>query len=89
MNDRNDDGVSRRVALAALGGIALATLPDCTAEKVRSRSEARSMTARTARTPVVYLPHGGGPWPFVDVGLGDPAELRSLTLKDEWVRRVR
>lgn len=78
MNDRNDDGVTRRAALAALGGIALATLPDCTAERSRSRSEARSMTARTARTPVVYLPHGGGPWPFVDVGLGDPAELRSL-----------
>jgi aromatic ring-opening dioxygenase catalytic subunit (LigB family) len=25
----------------------------------------------------VYLPHGGGPWPFVS-GLGDPAELRAL-----------
>jgi len=22
----------------------------------------------TARMPVVYLPHGGGPWPFVDLG---------------------
>ena len=30
------------------------------------------------RLPVVYLPHGGGPWPFVDMPLGDPAELRSL-----------
>jgi len=28
--------------------------------------------------PVVFLPHGGGPWPFVDVGLGDPAELEAL-----------
>jgi aromatic ring-opening dioxygenase catalytic subunit (LigB family) len=28
--------------------------------------------------PVVFLPHGGGPWPFVDVGLGDRAELDSL-----------
>jgi aromatic ring-opening dioxygenase catalytic subunit (LigB family) len=27
--------------------------------------------------PVVYLPHGGGPWPFVD-GLGDPKELAPL-----------
>lgn len=29
------------------------------------------------RTPVVYLPHGGGPWPFVDLGL-DPNEVDSL-----------
>jgi aromatic ring-opening dioxygenase catalytic subunit (LigB family) len=37
------------------------------------------------RQPVVFLPHGGGPWPFVDVGFGDPRDhdamakyLRSL-----------
>lgn len=22
--------------------------------------------------PAVYVPHGGGPWPFVDVGFGEP-----------------
>lgn len=32
----------------------------------------------TARMPVVFLPHGGGPWPFVEVGLGEPAELGAL-----------
>jgi aromatic ring-opening dioxygenase catalytic subunit (LigB family) len=32
----------------------------------------------TLRQPVVFVPHGGGPWPFVDVGIGSPAELRSL-----------
>lgn len=30
------------------------------------------------RMPTVYLPHGGGPWPFVEMGFGDPAELRKL-----------
>jgi aromatic ring-opening dioxygenase catalytic subunit (LigB family) len=30
------------------------------------------------RLPVVYLPHGGGPWPFVDLGMGNPAELGAL-----------
>lgn len=30
------------------------------------------------RQPVVFLPHGGGPWPFVDVGFGDPRELDAL-----------
>jgi aromatic ring-opening dioxygenase catalytic subunit (LigB family) len=29
------------------------------------------------RMPVVYLPHGGGPWPFVDLGM-DRAEFDSL-----------
>ncbi len=30
------------------------------------------------RMPVIYLPHGGGPWPFVDLGMGDPSELARL-----------
>jgi aromatic ring-opening dioxygenase catalytic subunit (LigB family) len=30
-----------------------------------------------ARMPVVYLPHGGGPWPFVEVGF-PKAELAAL-----------
>jgi aromatic ring-opening dioxygenase catalytic subunit (LigB family) len=30
-----------------------------------------------SRVPVVFLPHGGGPWPFVE-GLGDPKELDQL-----------
>jgi aromatic ring-opening dioxygenase catalytic subunit (LigB family) len=32
----------------------------------------------TLRQPVVYVPHGGGPWPFVDVGIGSAAELAAL-----------
>ena len=38
-----------------------------------------------ARLPVVYLPHGGGPWPFVELGMdrgeldGLAAYLRSLS----------
>ena len=30
------------------------------------------------RMPVVSLPHGGGPWPFVDLGMR-PAEVRELS----------
>lgn len=33
---------------------------------------------RRERMPAVYLPHGGGPWPFVDVGFGDKDELEQL-----------
>lgn len=36
------------------------------------------MKSTSARMPVVYLPHGGGPWPFVDMGFGDRAELDGL-----------
>lgn len=31
----------------------------------------------TARLPVAYVPHGGGPWPFVDIGM-DPREKSAL-----------
>lgn len=30
------------------------------------------------RTPAVYIPHGGGPWPFVDFPGLDPGEVQSL-----------
>ncbi len=35
------------------------------------------MNTARPRMPVVYLPHGGGPWPFVDLGM-NPAEMRPL-----------
>jgi aromatic ring-opening dioxygenase catalytic subunit (LigB family) len=36
------------------------------------------MTSSRERMPVVFLPHGGGPWPFVDTRLGDKGELDDL-----------
>jgi aromatic ring-opening dioxygenase catalytic subunit (LigB family) len=44
------------------------------------------MTAATERVPVVFLPHGGGPWPFVDVGFGSEAEKGALA---DYLRAVR
>jgi aromatic ring-opening dioxygenase catalytic subunit (LigB family) len=32
----------------------------------------------TQRMPVVFLPHGAGPWPFVDLGFVDRAECDAL-----------
>ncbi len=32
----------------------------------------------SARLPVVYAPHGGGPWPFVELGFGTKGELEEL-----------
>lgn len=40
----------------------------------------------TTRMPVAFLPHGGGPWPFVDLGFGDRAEMAALAA---YLRSVR
>ncbi|MEP7049058.1 MAG: class III extradiol ring-cleavage dioxygenase [Pseudomonadota bacterium] len=32
----------------------------------------------SGRLPVVYLPHGGGPWPFVELRIGSKAEQAEL-----------
>ncbi|MEO8902064.1 MAG: class III extradiol ring-cleavage dioxygenase [Polyangiaceae bacterium] len=32
----------------------------------------------SGRLPVVYLPHGGGPWPFVTLGIGSKAEQEEM-----------
>ncbi|MFO0664080.1 MAG: class III extradiol ring-cleavage dioxygenase [Polyangiaceae bacterium] len=33
---------------------------------------------KSERMPVVFLPHGGGPWPFVETGIGSKEELSGL-----------
>lgn len=33
--------------------------------------------AHSSRLPVAYLPHGGGPWPFVEIGM-PPSEVSAL-----------
>jgi aromatic ring-opening dioxygenase catalytic subunit (LigB family) len=33
---------------------------------------------KSARTPTVFLPHGGGPWPWVEMPFGSKAELSAL-----------
>jgi aromatic ring-opening dioxygenase catalytic subunit (LigB family) len=44
--------------------------------------------ATPERMPVVFVPHGGGPWPFVDVGFGSKAELDALAAYLRSVRSV-
>jgi aromatic ring-opening dioxygenase catalytic subunit (LigB family) len=38
------------------------------------------LSNRVERMPVVFIPHGGGPWPFVDVGFGSEEELGPLAM---------
>ncbi|MBU6430550.1 MAG: dioxygenase [Cyanobacteria bacterium REEB65] len=47
------------------------------------------MTERTdtsQRLPVVFLPHGGGPWPFVELGFGDKESNAALA---DYLRSIR
>src|SRR3954471_15794327 len=67
--------------MAAGAGIALiGTACESSGQKAENQ-----MT--TQKMPVVFLPHGGGPWPFVDIGwnLKDADELKAYL---ESVRKV-
>ncbi|HVY30867.1 MAG TPA: class III extradiol ring-cleavage dioxygenase [Polyangiaceae bacterium] len=46
------------------------------------------MTAAAQRIPVVFLPHGGGPWPFVRLPFGSEAEQADLARYLRTVRHV-
>ncbi len=70
--------LSRRELIAGIAaGTVMATLSPASVD-----GQERRMTdadrSHHARMPVVYLPHGGGPWPFVEMGFGDPAEWNRL-----------
>lgn len=77
-DDAKNSGLLRRRAViagaTASGVLALASSVDVSAQA----GDTPMRTPRTLRQPAVYLPHGGGPWPFVDVGIGDPRELENL-----------
>jgi aromatic ring-opening dioxygenase catalytic subunit (LigB family) len=82
------DAITRRGALrVALGATAaLAPLYGCTPASATSATSATSApaegpvmtTTHSSRLPVAFIPHGGGPWPFVDIGFGDKIELDAL-----------
>src|SRR5438309_4412729 len=39
-------------------------------DRTRHAAHPKDMTAKTSeRMPVAFVPHGGGPWPFVEMGL--------------------
>jgi aromatic ring-opening dioxygenase catalytic subunit (LigB family) len=79
MSKDGQDGLTRRQALVgALGGATLAALPGCVTDRPQARPEEHRMNTARARMPVAYLPHGGGPWPFVEMGFGERAETDEL-----------
>lgn len=84
---QDQETLTRRKALAVglAGAASLAAIP--LTKQVGAASGSGEPTASSReRLPVVYLPHGGGPWPFVDLGFGDKAGEHALA---EYLRSVR
>ncbi|MFP2908668.1 DODA-type extradiol aromatic ring-opening family dioxygenase [Pyxidicoccus sp. 3LFB2] len=89
MGNDKADGVTRRVAV--VGGLAgaagLAALASAGRDPQSSESDAPlKSTVGGERMPVVFMPHGGGPWPFVDMGIDDKPGFAALT---EYLQSVR
>ncbi|TNF37767.1 MAG: dioxygenase [Deltaproteobacteria bacterium] len=66
--------------MGCAGREASGAAPNGTSASGTPRPDPDGGPAATAKTrmPAVYLPHGGGPWPFVDLPMGEPAELDAL-----------
>jgi aromatic ring-opening dioxygenase catalytic subunit (LigB family) len=83
MTEQASSSVTRRVAIAAgLAGVA-ATAALTGGERTGHTDPGEGASAKRGpsagpRLPVVFLPHGGGPWPFVDIGIGSKAEQAEL-----------
>lgn len=60
---------------AVLGSAGCASGENTMATEATSKE---SHATTSGRMPVVFLPHGGGPWPFVDLGIGSRVEQDAL-----------
>lgn len=81
MSSENDQSLSRRraiaVGIAGAAGLAAGAALIGSGEPQARAGQGPSPSPKGQRMPVVYLPHGGGPWPFVDLGF-DRGEVDKL-----------
>jgi aromatic ring-opening dioxygenase catalytic subunit (LigB family) len=85
MNEGHENEITRRQAIRATavvaatlgvaGTVAASSAPAYPSASSPDRT--RGSVTSNARMPVAFVPHGGGPWPFVDVGF-PAAEVASL-----------
>ncbi|HEY4179620.1 MAG TPA: class III extradiol ring-cleavage dioxygenase [Kofleriaceae bacterium] len=68
MSERSSEGMTRREAIAAGAAVAgAAAIGGGVLGAAGCESSDDSRAAKSAtRMPAVYLPHGGGPWPWID-----------------------
>ncbi len=79
----SDEGLSRRTVVAAglaAGAAGLAGVP------LAIGADEKTKGGQGTRMPVAFLPHGGGPWPFVDLGFTNKEEFDGLA---GYLRNVR
>lgn len=82
------EGITRRHVVAGIAGVAgLAALPGLVGGESQAEGEPPTEGKSGSRMPVVYLPHGGGPWPFVEMGL-DKRDIDKLVTYLQSVRKL-
>lgn len=70
----NPREISRRTTTLAVAGTVGAAVVGGTLTATRRDPE----SPMTSRMPTAFLPHGGGPWPFVDLGFGPKEQADRL-----------
>jgi aromatic ring-opening dioxygenase catalytic subunit (LigB family) len=71
--------VTRRTAIAAaIAGTAAIAAGGTAPASYATNASDQGPVGGFRRMPVVYLPHGGGPWPFADLRFSSPAENETL-----------
>jgi aromatic ring-opening dioxygenase catalytic subunit (LigB family) len=71
-------GAATVASSVSLGGSATAESTSGNRASASADPSKRSGGSSSARMPVAFLPHGGGPWPFTDIGM-DAKEKSGLT----------
>lgn len=80
MSGEREQITRRKAVVAGIAGAAgVAAIGAVSGTKGEATDEQRSVAGSPGRMPVAFIPHGGGPWPFVELGIGKKEELASLT----------
>lgn len=72
MGNKPKQGIDRRLITAGLASAAtLAALSHASSKRPTESitTDETTMNNNHTKMPVVFLPHGGGPWPFADLGM--------------------
>jgi aromatic ring-opening dioxygenase catalytic subunit (LigB family) len=77
MSDDSSNPTRRTAIAAGLAAAAATTLTGSAPAEARDKNQPRPHRGTTGRMPLVYIPHGGGPWPFVEMGF-DRTEMEPL-----------